>query len=199
MRAVERAADLGRAVRDLEILERTADVLRGDVELVPCGGIGRRQRARGIEEQLRDRLVLERQFAQAESWLIRAGAFASALRHQQQAVPAVRLGHGPEHPPLQIDRREGGGVGEEHLGPAEDRVTRRIEREVEPLDDPRLRLRVEVHQRVAAEEQVDPRDRRVLQQIVPAEDHGPAQVAVDHEGAVDRIEVLRRPAPRGRH
>ncbi len=83
-----------------------------------------------------------------------------------------------------------GGVREEHLGPAEDRVTRRIEREVEPLDDPRLCLRVEVHQRVAAEEQVDPRNGRVLQQIVAAENHRPAQVAVHHEGAVDRIEIL---------
>ena len=46
-----------------------------------------------------------------------------------------------------------------------------VEREVEPAQDPRLRLGVEVHERVAADEQVDARDRRVLHEVVAAEDH----------------------------
>jgi hypothetical protein len=51
-----------------------------------------------------------------------------------------------------------------------------VQREVEAGEDPRLRLGVEVHQRVAADQQVDARDRRVLDQVVPAEDHRAAQV-----------------------
>jgi hypothetical protein len=45
---------------------------------------------------------------------------------------------------------------EEHLGLAEEQHTGVGQREVEPGQDSRLRLRGEVHQRVAAHEQIDP-------------------------------------------
>ena len=62
-----------------------------------------------------------------------------------------------------------------------------------------LRLGVEVHQQVAADEQVDPRDRRVLHQVVPAEDDGASQIAVDRRsGRPVALEVLLAAAPAAR-
>ena len=50
---------------------------------------------------------------------------------------------------------------------------------MEPHQDLGLCLSFEVHQGVAADEQVDARDRRVLHQVVPAEDHRPPQLVAE--------------------
>jgi hypothetical protein len=72
---------------------------------------------------------------------------------------------------------------------AEEQHAGRGEREVEPREDPRLRLGVEVHQRVAAQQQVDPRDRGVLHQVVPPEDHRAAQVLAEMVTTAAVLEV----------
>ena len=65
--------------------------------------------------------------------------------------------------------------------------------EVESLEDPRLGLAVEVHQCVAARQEVDPRDRGVLDQVVPAEDHRAAKLLVEQiPAAVLLDEVFRQ-------
>src|SRR3954447_25037643 len=51
-----------------------------------------------------------------------------------------------------------------------------VEREVEVREDPLLQLGAEVHERVARDEQVDARDRRVPVKVVAAEDDRAAQV-----------------------
>ena len=67
---------------------------------------------------------------------------------------------------------------------------RRREREVQPAEDLGLGLLVEVHQRVPAHQQVDPGDRRVLHQVVAAEDDRAAQVLAEAVVAVHLLEVL---------
>src|SRR5581483_4180283 len=92
--------------------------------------------------------------------------------------------------PLQIDRREVARARGEDLRLAQEEITLRAEREVEGGEDASLRRRVEVHERVAGDEEVDARDRRILDEVVAAEDHRPAKVAAERVGAVHRLEVL---------
>src|SRR5262245_4400840 len=56
---------------------------------------------------------------------------------------------------LDVDGFEQLGSGSKHLGPAQKEISRRIESEVEPREDARLQLRVEVHERIAADQQVE--------------------------------------------
>jgi hypothetical protein len=54
-----------------------------------------------------------------------------------------------------------------------------VQGEVEPLQDPVLGLGVEVHEGVAADQQVEARDGRVLDEVVASEDHAAAQLLVE--------------------
>ena len=72
------------------------------------------------------------------------------------------------------------------------------QREVEVAQDVRLRLRIEVHQRVAADEQVQPRDRRVLDEVVAAEDQRSPQVGAERVALVRRARSSARAAPAAR-
>jgi len=69
---------------------------------------------------------------------------------------------------------------QQHLDLAQHEISGLVHREVQPLQDPPLRLGVEVHQGVAAQQQVGVRDRRVLEKVVAAEDERPAHVGADH-------------------
>ena len=60
------------------------------------------------------------------------------------------------------------------------------------LDDHSLGLGVEVHQRVAADEQVEPGDRRVLDEVVAAEDHRAAQVLAERRSGRRRARSTAR-------
>ena len=75
-------------------------------------------------------------------------------------------------------------VRQQRLGLAQEQEAAVVQGEVEPVEDPGLGLGVEVHQGVAAGQQVDPRDRRVLDQVVAAEDHRAAEVLVEDVAAV---------------
>ena len=95
-----------------------------------------------------------------------------------------------EHPVLEVDRREGLAVAEQHLGAAEEEDPVVGQREVQPLDDLGLGVPVEVHHRIAAEEEIHPRDRRVAQEVVLAEDDRAADRAIQDRLAVVELEVL---------
>ena len=60
---------------------------------------------------------------------------------------------------------------------------------MEPGENPRLCLGVEVHQAVAADQQVHARDRGVLDQVVPAEDDRPPELFVEGEPILLALEV----------
>src|SRR5205085_8922878 len=72
---------------------------------------------------------------------------------------------------------------------AEEEVAALAEGEVEARQDSSLRVGVEVHQRVAAHEDVDAGDGRVLHQIVPPEDHGAPQVLAEYHVVAVGLEV----------
>jgi hypothetical protein len=103
-------------------------------------------------------------------------------------VAERRLHHFAEYPPLQIDRDEQVGVGDEHLRLAQQQQPLVIECEMKAAEDLRLRLGGEVHQRVAAHEQVDPRDRRILDEVVAPEDHPAPQVLAKDVALVGALE-----------
>ncbi len=64
-----------------------------------------------------------------------------------------------------------------------------VQREMEALQDAPLGLGVEVHQRVPADEQIEPRDGGVGQKVVAAEDDAAAQIAAEEVTRVQRLEV----------
>ena len=65
----------------------------------------------------------------------------------------------------------------------------RAEGEVEVGEDAGLCIGVEVHEHVAADEQVEPGDGSVLHQVVAPEDHRAAQVVAEDVAAHQRLEV----------
>src|SRR5262245_48204032 len=81
-------------------------------------------------------------------------------------------------------------MAQQHLRLAEEEEAAVGQREVEAAQDPGLGLAVEVHEGVAADEEVDPGDRRVLHQVVAAEDHRPAELLVKDVVAGRPLEVL---------
>ena len=85
------------------------------------------------------------------------------------------------------------GPGHQGLRPAEEQVAARDERELEVGQDPGLDLGGEVHEGVAAGEQVDPGDGRVLDQVMTSEDQGPAQVAAEDPVLAFGVEETPRP------
>ena len=109
-------------------------------------------------------------------------------RHDADAVAHRRADDLVEDPPLDVRRAEQVGVRDEHLRLAQHEHAVVVEREVEPAQDPRLRLGVEVHERVAADEQVDPGDRGVLHEVVAAEDHRTPEVAAERVALVGALE-----------
>ena len=90
------------------------------------------------------------------------------IGEEGQPLSHHRASHLSEHSPLEVVGREQVGVGDEHLGLAQKQVAALVEREVEVPEYLRLRLGREVHERVARHEQIDARDRGVLDEVVAA-------------------------------
>ena len=107
-----------------------------------------------------------------------------------QPQAGVGLGHFAEDAIGQFERFEQFAVGQQHLGLAEKQVAVLVQREVEPGENVALTLGIEIHQRVAADDQVEVRDRRIAHQVMPAEDHTVAQVAVEAKAAVYTVKVF---------
>ncbi len=89
----------------------------------------------------------------------------------------------------QADRREEVGVGEQHLRLAQEDKAVVVEGEVKAGQDPALGLGVEVDQRVATDQQVEPGDGRVLDQVVAPEDDAAPEVVVEDVPPADQLEV----------
>jgi hypothetical protein len=143
-----------------------------------------------VDDELRGLVLVERDLAEPRG---RAGLQYALLPlgiPGQEPIDAVVHAHLHEHALLQLHRRERAHEVEQHLRLAEREEAALTQREVEPADNLTLRLVVEVHQRVAAEQQVDPRNRRVIEQVVAAEDHAAAQVLLEYPSAGRLVEVL---------
>ena len=87
--------------------------------------------------------------------------------------------HGSEQPRM----------GDEHLGPAQKEVTGAFKGKMQPVHDPALGLGVEIHQGVAADQQVQPGYGCVLDEVMAAKDHRLAQVGAENSAAVGVSEV----------
>ena len=112
--------------------------------------------------------------ASAASWAARSIRAPSPPGASWSAMIATRacrdgmLRQLPEHPVLEVGRGEQIAMRRHHLGPPEHEDAAVAERELEVAQDPLLRLRGQVHQGVAAHQQVEARDRRVGDQVVDA-------------------------------
>ena len=91
---------------------------------------------------------------------------------------------------LQAHRREKLVLRQHRLRAAQEEEAVVLQPEVELRQRPRLRLAVEIHQRVAAEDQVQVRDGRVVAYVVPAEDHRVAHVAPQGVGIARLLEIF---------
>ena len=189
--AVDAGAEVGRPVGELQVLQGPRQVARPEVEQDPRPFVGHRERAVDVDDDLGDGVGVEDALAdpdvpdQVVDRLLAAGP-----RHVHQPLAQVAPGDLGEDPALQVHRDERIVVGQERLGLAEEEEPALVQREVEPLEDAGLGLGVEVHQGVAAGQEVDPGDRRVLDQVVAAEDHRAAEVLVEGVSAVVHLEVL---------
>jgi hypothetical protein len=110
----------------------------------------------------------------------------------QQAIAQAAVRRALEDPPPEVHRPEAVAVRQQRFGLAEEDVAVLRHREVEAGKDPGLGLDVEVHQRVAADQQIDPRDRRVLHQVVAAEDQRSPQIRAKDVPPAHRLEIARQ-------
>ena len=90
---------------------------------------------------------------------------------------------------LQLDRAEQVAVRKEHLGAPEEQAAVLLQRVAELAEDASLCFGREVHQGVAAGEQIEPRDGRISQQVVPPEDEHPAEARPEEVAASLGLEV----------
>ena len=98
-----------------------------------------------------------------------------ARRRQPLAPDQARL----VDPVLLVDCLEQVLAAVDRLGGTEKEPPARSQGEVGDLDDALLGVAVEIDQQVAAAEEIDARERRVLEQVVHREQHGLAQLAAD--------------------
>ncbi len=112
------------------------------------------------------------------------------LRHKQKPFSQRNFGYPGEDAPLQIERHKQTGVRKQHFGLAQHQKALGLERKMKAIQDVVLRLGIKVHQGVAADEQVNARDGRVLHQIMPPEDDRAPQVFAEGIGLVMVIKVF---------
>jgi hypothetical protein len=191
---VDQTAELERAVGDFEIAEGTADVAgRGTEQHLGLPADQCRQPVGGhhdVWDRGGERSFAAQRLDPAHRDALRGGGLF------EQAV-AVRRARGlAERAVLEVEGLEQCAVAEQPFGLAEEEHPGVGECEVEPRQDPRLRLSCEVHQRVAAAQEVDPGNGRVLDEVVAAEDDRAAQILAEDVPAVGRVEVAVEQVPR---
>src|SRR3954447_382440 len=183
---IEMRAQLDRPVGQLQVLDRLADVADAQPEEPARIGVRSGQEALRVEDHLGAGGPVIGLLAQG---VAPRGRARPGLAEHPQALARVRLGHLAKDAPLQIDGREQVAMGEEHLGLPEHEDALGLKREVQAAEDLRLRLGVEVHQRVAADQEIDAGDRRVDGEVVATEDDVPPQVLAEVVVLIVTLEV----------
>ena len=182
------AAKLERPVGKLEVLDRPAEIRSGRCPNSAARGVVRHhQRAVVVEHELgaarrcRTRL---RGGCRTRPARARGPVSAAITRTRSRSVGLITLRN--------TRRLSSTGVNRSacviSISDLPSNRNPRRRGEVESAQDLRLRLGGEVHERVAADEQVDPRDRCVLDEVVAAEDHAAAQVLAEHVALVGPLE-----------
>src|SRR5215510_1075105 len=98
---------------------------------------------------------IERQFLQALlSNMCVIHFMVSDLGHRQQAVTHIDMRHLAKDPRLEIQRRKEVTVSQQQLRAAQEEIAIFVECKVETREDATLRLRIKVHDGVAADQQI---------------------------------------------
>ena len=174
-------------------MELAADVTGGDPEHVPHLAVDHDDVAIGVDSDSSERSRLKGEVPElalpANLAHLRAAGGIEPDRHRLISGHG-RAGSAAENPLPHADDLEPLAVRQQHLGLAEEKVTALAQREVETVDDLGLGLDIEVHQRVAADQQVQARDRGITGDVVAAEDHPAAQVRAEGELGAVLLEVF---------
>ena len=165
-----------RPVGRLEVVDRPSDVGRLDAQQTSGLLVGSDHDPIGVQDELRQWGGLE---DQAAGHRPQRSPGEVSVRREPEPGPRVVTGDLAEDPPLQVDGCEGLLFGEQHLRLAEQQVAVVVQSEMEVVEDLGLGLGVQVHQRVAAGQQVDPGDGSVGHEVVPAEDDRAAELLVE--------------------
>src|SRR6266576_389932 len=118
------------------------------------------------------------------------GIQVAALGEDDESIPNRILRYFGEDPMLQLDRGEELASPQEHFGLAQEEVALLGQGVVEAGQDLGLCLRFEVHECVTRDQQIDPGDRRILQEVVAPKDDRTAQVAAEEEMIALGLEVF---------
>ena len=153
---VDRSAQVDRPGRELEVFECPADVAGSNVEEPACVLVGESQVSKCVDHHVSQRRRLGRQLVQPDlPWDLIAVLGAPSLSQDHQTLSERRPRYLPEDPLLEVDRLEDRAMHEQHLGSAEKQVTVVLERVMEAPQDAALRLRGEVHEGVAADQEIE--------------------------------------------
>src|SRR5262245_7556981 len=160
VRLLDHGPQLDGPVRELEVLERAPEVALAEAEQRAGLHVRRREVAGRVDDELRDRRRLETRLTDSLGLRKRDNGRALALDHLPQLLLHVLADSAREDPLLQVEGNEEVRSREEGLGSTEEEVARRQQGEVEVQEDPPLDVRVEVHERVTARDEVDTGERR---------------------------------------
>ena len=169
-------------VADVEVAELLPErrVHRDVVELLG-GGVPGDDRVRWIDHHDRGLERLDHGLRAEPGQLL--AARLPGLRAERRVVGRDRLAgqvrrrHALEDPPLEVEGDEPAGARQHRLGFAEEEIAALPDGVLEARRDAALEVAVEVDEDVAAEEQVDVRQRRILRNVVASEDAPLPEVA----------------------
>ncbi len=152
----DRHLEVGRTVGDFEVAQRPPEVSVGKRKALAGRGVRGDERAIRVDDDLRRAIGLERRVSQSTlSGHRLTGHLATSLGEQEETFTVAGLAYDREKAALQIHRREHVRVAEEHLRPSEQDMPGGVQREEESREDPFLRIGVEIHQRVAAQQEIN--------------------------------------------
>ena len=148
-------AQLYWSVGELQLIKGTAHILRDDIKGGPRLLVDQREFPLQIEHHLGHRSSIKSRLAQADmSGQVIPELQTPRLRHQEEPVAQGRLGHLSKDTVLQVQGGEEVGAGEHHLRFSQEKTPQVTEGEMEAGQDARLRLSVEIHQRIATHQEV---------------------------------------------
>ena len=184
-------AQLDRAIGHLQILERAADVSGRQVEELPRLLVDEDEEARRIDHDLgngrflegrvaddspRRRLTAGMEVAMAEHGVVLTRTLPSTTFSKTRHFNSTGVN-------ISLWLTSISALPRKRIRPA-------VQGEVEPRDDPGLRLGIEVHESVAAAQKIDVRDRRVEDEVMAPEDHRSAQLGAKDVASPLALEVL---------
>ncbi len=153
---VDHRTEVERTVRNLEILQRPADVGGDHAEGRARPPVDRDDESPRVDHDVGDRQRVGHEFADARVAHHLAGRFhVPGLGENDEAFAERVFRDFAEDPLLEVDRSEELAPAQQHLGLTQEEVAILGERVVEARQDLGLRLRFEVHERIPGNQQID--------------------------------------------